>query len=67
MKALNKNNAVESLHQGDVDSEPLFEQEIEAAVSTEKHHHGYGADKGRHNKRNDSKTLDNDSAFKLKA
>ena len=44
MKALNKNNAVESFHERDVDSEPLFEQKIDAAVSAEDHHHSHGTD-----------------------
>ena len=66
MDALDENDAVQSFHERDGESKPLIEEQVNTPVAAEKHQHGHSADKGRHDKRDNSQTLDNDRPFELK-
>ena len=55
---LDEDDAVQPLHEGDLEPEPVVEQEVDRAVAAEQQLHRHGADEGRHDQRQEAERLD---------
>jgi hypothetical protein len=65
MDALHQYDPVQALHEGDGETEPFVQQQVDRAVLAEQEQHGDGADEGRHDQRNDAEGLNQDGAAKI--
>ena len=67
MQRLDENHRVQSLHERQVDAEPVAEYQVEGAAAAEQQLHRGGADERRHDQRQHAERLDRERAAKLEA
>ena len=64
---LHKNHAIEPLHDGQREAEPVVEQQVERARAAKDQLQRHCAHKGRHDQRQNTQGLDEDGPAKIKA
>ena len=64
---LDEDDAVQPVHEGDLEAEPVVEQQVDGAVAAEEQLHRHRADEGRHDQRQKAQRLDQHRAAKRKA